>query len=51
MQNPAWPGREAVPLSDDKPTILRYRLVVHRGMPSREAIDGWLAEYAAQHGP
>jgi hypothetical protein len=31
MQNIVYPGRERVPLSMDRPTILRYRLVVHDG--------------------
>ncbi len=30
MQNPAYPGRTPVRLSRTKPTVLRYRLVVHR---------------------
>ena len=28
MQNPVYPGREPVPLSDEKPLTLRYRLVL-----------------------
>jgi hypothetical protein len=31
MQNAMYPGREAVELSKEKPLVLRYRLVVHRG--------------------
>ena len=31
MQNIVFPGRERVGISMDKPTILRYRLIVHEG--------------------
>lgn len=31
MQNVAYPGRHAVPLSEDKPLVLRHRVLVHRG--------------------
>lgn len=31
MQNPVFPGRDRVPLSLEKPTVLKYRLIVHRG--------------------
>ncbi len=46
MQNPVYPGRHAVPLSGDKPLVLRYRLVLHRGEPAADVIDGWQKEYA-----
>ncbi|GEM_PF-407445 len=29
MQNPKWPGREPVLLSQEKPVVLRYRLLIH----------------------
>ena len=29
MQNPAWPGREAVTVSTTEPTVLRYSLIVY----------------------
>jgi len=47
MQNPVYPGREAVPLSRDHPLLLRYRLVLHRGAVSDELIEQWFAEYQA----
>ena len=47
MQNPVYPGREAVPLPRDKPLVLRYRLVLHRGELSRARLDELQAEYAA----
>jgi hypothetical protein len=31
MQNVAYPGREPVALSADKPLVIRHRLVLHRG--------------------
>lgn len=31
MQNPAYPGRTPVLISDKKPTVLKYRLVVYTG--------------------
>lgn len=31
MQNVAYPGREPVTLSTDKPLVIRHRLVLHRG--------------------
>jgi hypothetical protein len=31
MQNPVFPGRQPVPLSDEHPLKLRYRLVLHDG--------------------
>ena len=30
MQNVAWPGRHPVKLDIDKPTVLRYRLLIHK---------------------
>ena len=39
MQNAVYPGRDAVPLSTTQPTILRYRLVVHRGDLDAAAIE------------
>lgn len=46
MQNPAYPGREAVALSQKKPTVFRYRIVLHRRVESKDTIDAWHAEYA-----
>ena len=48
MQNPVFPGREAVDVPAERPLVLRYRLVVHRGTASLEAIERWRADYAAQ---
>ena len=39
MQNPAYPGRQPVLISDKKATILKYRLVVYKGKLSTEVIN------------
>ncbi len=46
MQNPVFPGRDAVEVPTERPLVLRYRLVVHRGGAHAAAIEGWQAEYA-----
>ncbi|MEM9672886.1 MAG: DUF6807 family protein [Bacteroidota bacterium] len=38
MQNPVYPGREPVVVSDKEPTVLRYRLIIYDGELSREEI-------------
>jgi hypothetical protein len=48
MQNPVFPGREAVDVPADRALVLRYRLVVHRGAASTADIQGWQTAYAAQ---
>ncbi|MHC4500544.1 MAG: DUF6807 family protein [Planctomycetota bacterium] len=45
MQNPVWPGRDAVALSRKKPTTLRYRLIIHRGNVHGINLDQLQAEY------
>lgn len=47
MQNPQWPGRHSVALSRTEPTVLRYRLILHRGAADAATIDRWQADYAA----
>ena len=44
-QNPVYPGRKPILLSRDKPVILRYRLIIHRGKLSRGDLDKLQAEY------
>jgi hypothetical protein len=39
MQNAAFPGRRAVPISERNPLVLRYRLVVHDGRLDAKAIE------------
>lgn len=46
MQNPVYPGATPVLLPMEKPLVLRYRLVIHRGAASAEQIDRWQREYA-----
>jgi len=45
MQNPVYPGRDPVLLSREKPLVLRYRLVVHRGDAQQARIDQLQREY------
>jgi hypothetical protein len=46
MQNAVFPGRQPVLLPTDKPLVLRYRLVVHRGPATIERTSAWQKEYA-----
>ena len=39
MQNVVYPGRTLVPVSNQKPTVLRYRLVVCQGSVSKDEIS------------
>lgn len=45
MQNPAWPGRDPVKLSTKKPTVLRYRVVLHRQAVPQSTVQQWYDEY------
>ena len=47
MQNPAYPGRDPVKLSQETPMVLRYRLVVHDGSLDRKTLDKLQSEWAA----
>ncbi len=51
MQNPAYPGREPVALSETKPLLLRYRLVLHRGDGDRATISRWAKDYQGKDDP
>jgi len=44
-QNPVYPGRNPVPLSREKPLVLRYRLIIHRGGVNDVNLDRLQAEY------
>lgn len=50
MQNAVYPfpGAKAVPLSDKKPTVLRYRLVIHDGNASSIPIDEIYKDYTSK---
>ena len=39
MQNAVYPGATPVPLPMEKPLVLRYRLVIHRGAVQLEQIS------------
>ncbi len=45
MQNPAFPGRKPVLISEKELTVLRYRLVVFKGNMSKELLDGIQEKY------
>ncbi len=48
MQNAQYPGAEPVELSPTTPTVLRYRLVIHRGSAEQTNLPELFAEYASQ---
>lgn len=45
MQNAAWPGRNAVRIATEEPTILRYRLILHRDAITADVGNHWQREY------
>ena len=48
MKNCVYPGRNPVALSTDKPTVLRYRLVIHRGTASDIPLDMLMHDFSNQ---
>ena len=48
MQNAVYPGRQPSALPRDRPVILRYRIVLHRGELPPAEIARLQAEYAAE---
>jgi len=50
-QNPVYPGRHPVPLSREKPLVLRYRLIIHRGNSGHIDLDELQAEYNREISP
>ena len=50
-QNPVYPGRHPVPLSREKPLVLRYRLIIHRGGVNDVNLDRLQAEYNSSPDP
>ena len=48
MQNAVYPGRQPSAIPRDRPVILRYRLVLHRGELAPAEIERLQAEYAAE---
>ncbi len=51
MQNAQYPGADAVEISPKTPTILRYRLVIHRGSVEQAKIPELFADFAANGQP
>ena len=45
MQNPVFPGREPATIPRDRPLVLRYRLVIHRGDTASIPLDDMYHEY------
>ncbi len=45
MQNPVFPGREAIEVPVEKALVLRYRLVVHRGDADQVDLPGLHRQY------
>jgi hypothetical protein len=48
MQNAVYPGRQPSALPRDRPVLLRYRLVLHRGELAPAEIERLQKEYAAE---
>ena len=48
MQNAVYPGRQLSAIPRDRPVILRYRLVLHRGELAPAEIERLQAEYAGE---
>jgi Methane oxygenase PmoA len=51
MQNAVYPGRHPVAIPRDRPVILRYRIVLHRGELAAADIGRVQAEYAGERIP
>ena len=49
MQNIVFPGEVKIELSMNKPTVLRYRLIIHRGNAASVDIAKWQTEYAGMY--
>jgi hypothetical protein len=51
MQNPAFPGREPVAIPQDKPLVLRYRVIIHDGSLGKAELDQMQKEWATDSSP
>ena len=51
MQNAVYPGQEPVSLSREKPLVLRYRLIVHRGDAQQINLVQLQAQYNSESAP
>ena len=45
MQNPVYPGRKPVLVSQSQPIILRYRMVIYKDKPDKNTIDQLVSDY------
>ena len=50
MQNAVYPGREPILLSREKPLVLRYRLIIHRGDTEQINLNKLQAQYNSKGG-
>ena len=48
MQNAVWPGRDKVKIDEEKPLVLKYRLVIHNGAADNMVLEKLQAEYATE---
>jgi hypothetical protein len=48
MQNAVYPGRQPAAIPRDRPVILNYRVVLHRGELTAAEIARLQEEYAAE---
>jgi hypothetical protein len=39
MQNAVFPGREPIQVSQENPTVLRYRMLIYKGILSPKQIN------------
>ncbi len=46
MQNVVFPGRDRIDVSKDKPVVLRYRLIIHKGDAASLAKDSLIKEFS-----
>lgn len=46
MQNSVYPGQFPVPISEEYPVVLRYRMVLHDGKPDTSRLEAWQAAFS-----
>jgi hypothetical protein len=50
MQNVVFPGQNKITLASDKPTVLRYRIIIHNGNAESINISALQSEYGKMYG-
>ena len=50
MQNIVFPGKERIELPVNKPTVLRYRIVIHKGSSAQVDMHKIQLEYEKMYG-